>query len=89
MAQALAQASFSSGLDAVVFIHLLVAGVAVVGWELSPLPSTRVLATKDSKKALGLSRFLFTLPLWDSTCLRRKFLRLLEKWVLWLEFFTF
>ena len=31
---------FSSGLDAVVFIHWLLSGIAVVGWELSPLPST-------------------------------------------------
>ena len=30
----------------------------VVGWELSPLPSTTVLANKDTWKALGLSGFL-------------------------------
>ena len=31
-----------------------------------PYHQPEFLATKDSKKALGLSRFLFTLPLWDS-----------------------
>ena len=52
-------ASFSGGLDAVVFIHLILAIVVAVGWELSSLTiNQRFLATKEAKKAFGASGFL-------------------------------
>ena len=46
-------ANFSSGLDAVVFIHLLVGSIAVVGWELSPLPSTYVSCNQRPHESAG------------------------------------
>ena len=77
-------ASFSSGLVAVDLIHLFVARCLLLGTVSLTINQS---CNKDTWKALVLSCFF----VWhlDSTYFCRKFLRLPEKWVLWLEFFTF